>query len=98
MVGEHPGPNKYAPPAKRARHHRSKSTRRRLPRTKMWSQAYSSRNIWALYGPHLTFKAWRDSRSRQENRYGRHAVHIMRGLAPSIRGTQVHAGILSDHN
>jgi hypothetical protein len=46
----------------------------------MWSHAYSSRNIWALYGAHLTFKAWRESRSRQENRYGRHAVHI-RGLA-----------------
>jgi len=33
--------------------------------------------FWALYGPHLTFKAWRESRSRQENRYGRHAVHII---------------------
>src|SRR5690349_3738509 len=80
MVGEHPAPNKYTPPAKRARHQHSKSTRRRLHRTKMWSHAYSSSNIWALYGPHLTFKAWRESRSRQENRYGRHTVHVTRLL------------------
>jgi len=33
-------------------------------------------NTWALDGAHLPFEARRESRSRQENRYGRHAVHV----------------------
>jgi hypothetical protein len=51
-----------------------------VPRTKMCTHAYPCQNMSRLYGPHLTFKAWRESRSRQEDRYGRHAVH-KRGLA-----------------
>jgi len=76
LVTERCSPNKYGPTMKRARAHDADPTGSRPHDPKARSYAYSYGNTWALHSAHLRFKAWRESRSRQENRYGRHAVRI----------------------
>src|SRR5262249_20159558 len=54
---------------------RTKSADTSLRDTKTGACRYSGGRNWTLHAPHLRFQVLRDGRSRQQDRYGWHAVH-----------------------
>ena len=74
VVTEGHWPNKRSPTKQAGAHHPEPAGGRRHMKPR---EVNLDGPTEALYGAHLPCKAWRESRSRQENHYGRHAVHIL---------------------